>query len=89
MTRVNIADAQARLSELIDAALKSEDVVIARRNTPLYCRSLQPVCWSERGGGILRARSANFDSRHAGAGAGCEPLGEAPHTPDLLTELRI
>jgi len=89
MTSTRIAEAKARLSELIDAALRGEDVVIARRNTPLYCRSLQPVCWSERGGAILRARSTDFDSRHAGAGAGCEPLGEAPHAPDLLTELRI
>jgi prevent-host-death family protein len=35
MTRVNVAEAKARLSELIDAALQGEDVVIARRNTPL------------------------------------------------------
>lgn len=35
MTRVNVADAKARLSELIDAALQGEDVVIARRNQPL------------------------------------------------------
>ena len=35
MTHVNIAEAKARLSELIDAALKGEDVIIARRNTPV------------------------------------------------------
>jgi prevent-host-death family protein len=35
MTRVNIAEAKARLSELIDAALQGEDVVIARRNKPV------------------------------------------------------
>ena len=35
MTRVNIAKAKAHLSELIDAALQGEDVVIARRNTPV------------------------------------------------------
>jgi prevent-host-death family protein len=32
---VNVADAKARLSELIEAALRGEEVVIARRNTPL------------------------------------------------------
>lgn len=32
MMRVNIADAKARLPELIDAALSGEEVVIARRN---------------------------------------------------------
>jgi prevent-host-death family protein len=35
MTRVNVAEAKARLSELIQAALDGEDVVIARRNEPL------------------------------------------------------
>lgn len=35
VTRVNIAEAKARLSELIDAVLQGEDVVIARRNTPV------------------------------------------------------
>jgi antitoxin (DNA-binding transcriptional repressor) of toxin-antitoxin stability system len=35
MTRVNIAEAKARLSELIEAELQGEDRVIARRNTPV------------------------------------------------------
>ena len=35
MTSTRIAEAKARLSELIDAALRGEDVVIARRNTPV------------------------------------------------------
>ncbi|MFI5309000.1 MAG: type II toxin-antitoxin system Phd/YefM family antitoxin [Polyangiales bacterium] len=35
MTRVNVAEAKAHLSELIEAALRGEDVVIARRNTPV------------------------------------------------------
>jgi prevent-host-death family protein len=35
MSRVNVAEAKARLSELIDAALRGEEVVIARRNEPL------------------------------------------------------
>ena len=37
----NIAEAKARLSELIDAALAGEDVVIARRNAPAV--RLEPV----------------------------------------------
>ena len=41
MTRVNIAEAKARLSELIDAVLQGEDVVIARRKTPVA--KLTPV----------------------------------------------
>ncbi len=32
---INIADAKARLSELIDAVERGEDVVIARRNVPV------------------------------------------------------
>ena len=35
MLKVNLADAKARLSDLVDAALRGEDVVIARRNQPL------------------------------------------------------
>ena len=35
MARVNIAEAKARLSELIDAALQGEEVIIARRNIGL------------------------------------------------------
>ena len=35
MKRVNVAEAKARLSELIDAALEGEEVVISRRNVPV------------------------------------------------------
>jgi len=41
MKQVNLAEAKARLSELIDAALRGERVVIARRNRPLVL--LSPV----------------------------------------------
>lgn len=33
--RVNLAEAKAKLSELIDAALDGQEVVIARRNVPV------------------------------------------------------
>ena len=33
--KVNVADAKARLSQLIEAALRGDEVVIARRNVPL------------------------------------------------------
>ena len=32
---INVSDAKARLSELIDRALEGEEVVIARRNKPV------------------------------------------------------
>jgi prevent-host-death family protein len=35
MKRVNIAEAKARLAELVDAAQRGEEVVIARRNKPV------------------------------------------------------
>lgn len=35
MKRVNLAEAKAQLSRLIDAALEGEEVVIARRNKAL------------------------------------------------------
>lgn len=35
MMRVNVGQAKARLTELIEAALKGEEVIIAKRNVPL------------------------------------------------------
>lgn len=35
MTRVNLAQAKARLSELIDRALAGEEIVILRRDVPV------------------------------------------------------
>lgn len=35
MTRVNVAEAKAKLARLIDAALQGEEVIIARRNRPV------------------------------------------------------
>jgi prevent-host-death family protein len=35
MTRVDVAEAKARLSELIDRALAGEEVVISRRDVPV------------------------------------------------------
>ena len=35
MSIITIHEAKAKLSELIDRALKGEEVIIARRNTPL------------------------------------------------------
>jgi prevent-host-death family protein len=35
MKQVNVAEAKAQLSELIEAAVRGEEVVIARRNIPV------------------------------------------------------
>lgn len=35
MTTVNIAEAKAQLSRLLDAALSGEEVIVARAGTPL------------------------------------------------------
>jgi len=35
MARINVADAKANLSKLIDRALAGEEVVISRRNQPV------------------------------------------------------
>ena len=35
MTTHNVADAKAHLSQLLDAALKGEDVIVARAGKPL------------------------------------------------------
>lgn len=64
MTRVNVAEAKARLSGLIDSVLAGEDVVISRRNQPLVRltalqapRSARRLGWA-RGAGEM---SADFD----------------------------
>jgi prevent-host-death family protein len=41
MTMVNIADAKAKLSELIDAAARGEQVIICNRNEPVA--ELRPI----------------------------------------------
>lgn len=35
MTRINVAQAKARLSELIDRVLAGEEIVISRRDVPV------------------------------------------------------
>jgi prevent-host-death family protein len=63
MTRVNVAEAKARLSRLIDAALQGEEVVIARRNTPLVKLTAVKPAGSRPRFGVLAGRitmSADF-----------------------------
>ncbi|MBI2897572.1 MAG: type II toxin-antitoxin system prevent-host-death family antitoxin [Deltaproteobacteria bacterium] len=65
MTRVNVAEAKTRLSQLIDAALQGEDVVIARRNRPLV--KLTVVHAAKKAGhfGMFKGRirtSPDFDA---------------------------
>jgi prevent-host-death family protein len=67
MKMVNIAEAKARLSELLDAAAHGERVVICKRNQPVA--EIRPV-------GV--ARSAE---RPLGLAAGSVTLGEAFFRP--------
>ncbi|MFT4627538.1 MAG: prevent-host-death family protein [Myxococcota bacterium] len=48
MKTVNIAEARANLSKLIDAAMNGEEIVISRRNKPLV--KLSPVKVQKKGG---------------------------------------
>jgi prevent-host-death family protein len=41
MKSINVAEAKARLSSLIDAALSGEEIIIAKRGVPLV--TLRPV----------------------------------------------
>jgi prevent-host-death family protein len=52
MPKVNVAQAKAKLSELIDAALRGEEVVIARRNKPVV--KLEVVKDSDKSRASLR-----------------------------------
>jgi prevent-host-death family protein len=64
MARVKIAEAKARLSELIDAALQGEEVIIARRNTDVVRLTvLKPA--APRRPGRLKGRirmASDFDA---------------------------
>ena len=63
--RVNVAEAKARLSELIDAALRGEEVVIARRNVPVVRLSLVESARVKPRFGKLKGRvrlTADFDA---------------------------
>jgi prevent-host-death family protein len=65
MMKVNLAEAKAHLSELVEAATKGEVVVIARRNVPLV--TLQPVQArrNKPGFGLLRGKidlAPDFDA---------------------------
>ena len=65
MIRVNLADAKARLSELIEAALRGEDVVIARRNQPLVRLVVMKEARVKPRAGLFKGRirmSPDFDA---------------------------
>ncbi len=56
MRQLNLAQAKAHLSELIDAAMKGEEVVISRRNKPVV--KLTPI--------VVRGRKPRFGTLKAG-----------------------
>jgi prevent-host-death family protein len=62
---VNIAEAKARLPELIDAALRGEEVIIARRNKPVVrlvvAESARPSPVFGKYGGRIRI-AEDFDA---------------------------
>jgi prevent-host-death family protein len=62
MTAVNIAEAKAKLSELLDRALAGEEIVIARAGTPLA--RLEPVRAEPRSrkGGAWRGWTASTEA---------------------------
>lgn len=65
MKTVNIHEAKAQLSRLIQAALEGEDVVIARRNVPVARLVALPSARPRRRIGSLRGRielAPDFDA---------------------------
>lgn len=62
--KVNVAEAKARLSELIDAALRGEEVTIARRNKPVVRLAALEQPRPRTTAGLFRGRiriAADFD----------------------------
>lgn len=65
MKPVNIAEAKARLAELIDAALRGEEVIIARRNRPVVRLVVAEGARTKAGFGQFRGRirlASDFDA---------------------------
>ena len=65
MTIVNLAQAKAQLSKLVDAAVRGQSIVIARRNVPLVRLERVPATRGKGGYGALRGKielSADFDA---------------------------
>lgn len=56
MTRVNVAEAKARLTELIDRALTGEEIVISRRDVPLVRLVPEPAQPTRRLLGLFRGQ---------------------------------
>lgn len=56
MTRVNVAEAKARLSELIDRALSGEEIVISRRDVPAVRLVPEPTHATRRLLGLFRGQ---------------------------------
>jgi prevent-host-death family protein len=62
---VNLAEAKAHLSELVEAATNGKVVVIARRNVPLVRLQPVPASRSQPRFGLLRGKidlSSDFDA---------------------------
>lgn len=65
MIKVNVAEAKARLSELLAAVERGEEVVISRRGVPLARLSAVPSSKPRPRYGALRGRvelGADFDA---------------------------
>lgn len=65
MLRVNLAEAKARLSELVDAAIGGEDVVLARRGKPLVRLTVVREARVKPESGLFKGRirtSEDFDA---------------------------
>lgn len=65
MKHVNVAEAKARLSELIDAAVRGEEIVIARRNKPVVRLTVVNAARIKPRAGTLRGTvwmAADFDA---------------------------
>ena len=65
MTIVNLAQAKAQLSKLVDAAARGQSIVIARRNVPVVRLERVRATRGKGGYGALRGKielSADFDA---------------------------
>lgn len=69
MERVNLADAKARLSELVERAEKGESVCIARRGKPVAQLTAVRVPRKRVDASVLRALTESMPFQSEGAGA--------------------
>ena len=62
MNEVQLREAKARLSALVDAAERGEATTITRHGTPEAARRIGRVLWNDPASGVMRHADAGYET---------------------------